>query len=63
MFVHKKSSEEDDLYTITEKENTTLGDLIGTLTTSGGDIEALIELAYDTFAKGKSEKQCSIIFI
>lgn len=63
MLVYKLSEDGTDFYTVTETESSKYGELSGVLDTDETNIGVILERVYDTFAAGKSENQCSIIFV
>lgn len=63
MYVYKMTDGETDFYTVTATESSGYGELAGTLDTDETDTGVILERVYDSFAAGKSENQCSIIFV
>lgn len=63
MYVYKFSEFGTDFYTVTATESSGYGELAGMLETYETDTSVILERVYDSFAAGKSENQCSIVFV
>lgn len=63
MYVYKLTEGETDFYTATTTESSGYGELAGMLETDETDTDVILERVYDSFAAGKSENQCSIVFV
>lgn len=62
MFVYRLTEGDTDFYTVTTTESSEYGELAGMLETDETNIGVILERVYDSFAAGKSENQCSIVF-
>lgn len=63
MYVYKLSEDGTDFYTVTKSQSSAYGELAGMLDTDETVTGVILERVYDSFAAGKSENQCSIIFV
>ena len=63
IYVYKLSEGGTDFYTVTTTESSEYGELAGMLETDETNTGVILERVYDSFAAGKSENQCSLIFV